>query len=174
MDKQSIHRTTVLATATILAGAMLFLHPASAASADRQLAQASPPPSSSAAAPAAKAPAPGAGPAGYVEARIKSLHDQLKITAAEETQWSAVAQAMRDNAKAVGTLVADRTKGAKTMSAIDDLHSYQAIAKTHLDGINKLIPAFEALYAAMPDAQKKTADAVFSRRPTRPVSKQNG
>ena len=35
------------------------------------------------------------------EARIKQLHDQLKITPAQEPQWNAVAQAMRDDAAAM-------------------------------------------------------------------------
>jgi periplasmic protein CpxP/Spy len=36
-----------------------------------------------------------------VEARIKQLHDQLKITAAQEPQWNVVAQTMRDDAQAM-------------------------------------------------------------------------
>ena len=110
----------------------------------------------------------------FVEARIKSLHEQLKITKAEEPQWSAVAAAMRDGAKSVAALVAERAKKAKSMNAIENLRSYEAIAKAHLDGIRKLLPAFEALYAVMPEAQKKLADTVFTRRPTRPTSKKSG
>lgn len=109
-----------------------------------------------------------------VEARIKSLHDQLKITPAEEPQWKAVAQAMRDNAKNTGMLIADRAKNAKSMTAIDDLHSYRAILQSHLDGIDHLTTAFETLYASMPDAQKKIADAVFSRRPRHAAPPKHG
>ena len=165
-----MHESTILRRAAILAalliGAAFFVQPPSAA--EQQLAQGSPPAASSPSA----APKPGS--TDYVEARIKSLHDQLKITPAQEQQWSAVAQAMRDSAKATGALIAERSKKAKSMSAVDDLQSYQAIAKAHLDGINKLVPAFQALYAAMPDAQKKIADSVFARRPTRPAAKQSG
>jgi periplasmic protein CpxP/Spy len=174
MPMPSIHRAVTIAAATMIAGAALLVHPASAASGDRQLAQASPPPSSAKTAPAAKPAARRPAGAEFVEARIKSLHDQLQITAAEEPQWNAVAEVMRDNAKAISALIAERAKNTKTMSAIDNLRSYQAIAKAHLDGINKLIPAFEALYAVMPEAQKKTADIVFSRRPTRPEQKKSG
>jgi hypothetical protein len=109
-----------------------------------------------------------------VEARIKSLHDQLKITAAEEQQWNAVAQAMRDSAKNTSALIADRAKNTKSRTAIDDLHSYRAVLKSHLDGIDALTTAFEALYTAMPDAQKKIADAVFSRRPSRAARPKSG
>jgi hypothetical protein len=60
------------------------------------------------------------------------------------------------------------------MSAIDDLHSYRAILQAHVDGIDKLTTAFEALYSAMPADQKKLADAVFSRRPSRPMPAKKG
>ena len=60
------------------------------------------------------------------------------------------------------------------MTAIDDLHSYRAILQAHLDGIDKLTTAFEALYSAMPEAQKKLADTVFSRQPSRPMPPKKG
>jgi len=44
---------------------------------------------------------------------------------------------------------------------VDDLQSYAAIADAHADGLKKLIPAFQALYTAMSDDQKKTADMLF-------------
>ena len=162
MQVLSATRAAAIAAITIFVGAALSAQPSVAA--NLQLAQAATP------APSAKAPAakPAAAVADPVEARIKSLHDQLKITAAEEAQWNPVAQAMRDNAKATGALITDRTKKAKTLTAIDDLHSYRAILQAHLDGIDKLTTAFQALYSAMPDAQKKIADTVFARRPSRP------
>ena len=146
------------AAATIL-GAVLFILPSSA------MAQASPPP-----APAAKA-TPAKNP---VETRIKSLHSALQITAAEEPQWQAVAEVMRDNAKTTGALIEERVANSKTMTAIDDLHSYGAIADAHAAGVRKLTTAFETLYASLSDAQKKKADAVFRRRPQPSRLKQAG
>lgn len=112
------------------------------------------------AAPATQA-APAAKHGDRVEARITSLHQQLHITAAQETQWATVAQAMRDNAQAIRDLVKDRKAKAASMNAVDDLRSYEAIADAHADGLKKLIPAFEALYASMSDDQKKVADMLF-------------
>jgi protein CpxP len=131
------------------------------------MAQASP-------APAAKAmPAKKAAPANNsVETHIKSLHDALKITAGEEPQWQAVADVMRDNAKTTGALIEERA--TKTMTAIDDLHSYEAITEAHTAGVKKLIPAVEALYATMSDAEKKNADAVFGHRVQRATAKKTG
>jgi len=99
-----------------------------------------------------------------VEDRITSLHDSLKITAAEEANWKAVAVVMRANAAAMEKLVTN--KGAKdpaTLTAVDDLKNYETFAQAHVTGIKKLIKAFDTLYSAMPAAQKKIADDVFLR-----------
>jgi len=98
-----------------------------------------------------------------VEQRIKTLHDKLKITAAQESEWGDVAQAMRDNETSMSQLIEERRANAKTMSAVEDLQSYQKIAQAHADGLAKLIPAFETLYTDLSDTQKKNADEVFGR-----------
>lgn len=97
-----------------------------------------------------------------VEERITNLHTALKITPAEETQWSVVAQAMRDNASQIEKLVEEKhLKTASKMTAVDDLMTYQEFAQAHVDGLKNLTSAFKALYDVMPDADKKNADAVF-------------
>ena len=111
--------------------------------------------------------------ASHVEQRIKALHDQLKITAAEEPQWAAVVQVMRDNAQTVGSLAAERRQKAQSMNAVEDLRAYQAIAEAHAAGIGKLVTAFDALYAAMPPEQQKNADAVFAKTKRRPAAKKS-
>ena len=97
-----------------------------------------------------------------VEQRITDLHAALKITPDEEKNWNGVAQAMRENARAMDTLVAaNRTSPPQSMSAVEDLKTYQKFAQAHVDGLKNLISAFGTLYDAMPDAQKKLADQVF-------------
>jgi protein CpxP len=100
-------------------------------------------------------------PTERVEMRIKDLHTRLQITAAQEPQWNSVAQAMRDNAKSMETVIGDRTQKIKTMTAVDDLRSYQSLAETHADGMKKLVSAFGPLYDSMSASQKKTADTLF-------------
>jgi hypothetical protein len=96
-----------------------------------------------------------------VEARIKDLHAKLKITQAQEEQWTKVAQVMRENAKSMDTLTHARFEHAKTMTAIDDLKSYGEITDAHADQIKKFTPVFATLYASMSDTQKKAADELF-------------
>jgi len=97
-----------------------------------------------------------------VEQRIATLHTALKITSGEEPRWNAVAQAMRENAAAIDKLVAEaRAMPPQNRTAVEDLTIYQKFAQAHVDGLQNLISSFEALYNAMPDAQKKIADDVF-------------
>jgi protein CpxP len=158
----SITNRIATSTAAILLGACLLGAPIGA------FAQQSAPPTSEAApapAPAQAAPTPAkATHSSKVETRIKSLHAQLKITPDEEQEWSAVAQTMRDNASEMDQLVQQRTQQRTGMSAVDDMKSYEAIVQAHADEMQKLVPAFEALYAKMPAAQQKRADTVINQR----------
>ncbi len=93
--------------------------------------------------------------------RIKTLHDQLNITAEQETAFGKLADVMRDNAKNMDAAIAKRDAAQQTPSALDDLKAYEGTAQTQADNVKALIPAFESLYAALSDTQKQQADALF-------------
>ena len=59
-------------------------------------------------------------PADPVEARIKTLHSSLHITAAQETLWNNFAQVMRENAKAMADRRKEAAQNAQSRSAVDD------------------------------------------------------
>jgi len=142
--------------------AVLLIVPALA-----QTTPSAPPPTAAPAAPSATpapTPAKPVSRQGYgIDARIKSLHTRLHITAAQEPQWQQVAQAMRDNAASIDKLVRERNAKVRTMTAVQNLQTYADIAQAHADGLKTLVPAFDNLYQSMSDAQKKNADAVFRR-----------
>lgn len=96
-----------------------------------------------------------------IETRINKLRAELKITPAQEDQWSKVTEVMRENHNQMEALTQARAKNAKTMTAVEDLKSYSEIADTHAAGLKKFIPVFETLYASMSDEQKKNADISF-------------
>ncbi len=98
-----------------------------------------------------------------VEARIKDLHSQLKITESQEEQWNKVAQVMRENAAEMAPLIKARREKKDTLNAVEDLKSYGRITEAHAAGLNRFIPVFEALYASMTDDQKKIADKLFTK-----------
>jgi hypothetical protein len=98
-----------------------------------------------------------------VEARIKDLHDKLRITPSQAVQWESVAQTMRANGAMMTDSIKDRSTKKKSMTAMDDLRSYQRVAQAHTDGLNQFVPVFATLYEGMPAAQQKNADLVFAR-----------
>jgi protein CpxP len=105
-----------------------------------------------------------------VEQRITALKTALKITPDQEPKWNKVATAMRENAAAMDKLVQDKRAKADSMTAVDDMKTYQDFTQAHLDGLKNLNPAFKALYDSMPADQKKNADQVFqSFGPSKPA-----
>jgi periplasmic protein CpxP/Spy len=142
--------------ATMLAIPLIMARADTATNAAIRLAQAAAPQN-----PAATGATEGRGET--VEQRITTLHTALKITPGQEPLWNAVAQAMRENATAMDKIVAQaRTTPPQNMTAVEDLKMYQKFAQAHVDGLKNLISSFDKLYAAMPDAQKKIADQVFT------------
>ncbi len=105
---------------------------------------------------------PNAPPAPNVEANIASLRQKLQITPAQEAQFSAVANVMRENARAGAS--APRQPPANA-TAVDDLRAEIQYDEVELAGLKRLLPALEALYSTLSPAQKKTADAVFRQGP---------
>lgn len=105
-------------------------------------------------------------PDAQVEARIKQLHSQLKITKDQETDWNAVAQDMRDGAQSMSNLLQERAASTKSkpMTAVENLKNYEQIVDAQADGLKKITPDFEKLYDEMSPGQKKAADTIFNQR----------
>ncbi|TDA43497.1 Spy/CpxP family protein refolding chaperone [Burkholderia pyrrocinia] len=95
-----------------------------------------------------------------VEQRIKYLHDQLKITSAQEPQWKTFADTMRENGETMGRLYRDRM-AKHDVSALDDMKQYAELSQANADGAKKLSDAFAPLYASFPAEQKALADTTF-------------
>ena len=96
-----------------------------------------------------------------VERRIAALHAQLKITPAEQQQRDQFAQVMRDNAREMDQVFTQRAQQYESMNAVQNMQSYEQVAETHAQQLQKLVPAFQNLYNSMPDQQKQIADQVF-------------
>jgi protein CpxP len=120
-----------------------------------------PPAPAASSSPMAVAPAPGSNVEQRVEAHIKQMHAQLRITAAEQAQWEQFAQVMRENARDMDQAFMQRAQGYPTMNAVQNMQSYEQIAEAHAAQLQKLVPAFENLYNAMPEQQRQLADQVF-------------
>jgi hypothetical protein len=97
-----------------------------------------------------------------VEANIASLHQRLQITPAQEAQFNAVANIMRQNARAETSAPQSPPANA---SAIDHLRAEIQYDEVELAGMKRFLPALEALYATLSPAQRQTADAIFRQGP---------
>jgi protein CpxP len=96
-----------------------------------------------------------------VEKRINDLHRQLHIGSTETSQWDQFAQVMRDNAKEIDQAYSDRAQKIDNMSAVDSMQSYAQIEQLRAQQMQKLVPAFQTLYASLSDQQKQQADSLF-------------
>ena len=96
-----------------------------------------------------------------VEQRIAYLHSALKITSAQESQWNAFADVMRSNAQSMDQLFQQRAAADNNRSALDDMKQYAQITQTHAEDMQKLVTAFEPLYASLSPEQKTLADTTF-------------
>jgi protein CpxP len=107
-------------------------------------------------------PASPGGAAGGVEQSVKELHAQLKITQAQEPQWQPFAQAMRENALDVDQTLTQR--GQQT-NAVQEMEAAEKLAEAQVKHLQKMLPVFQTLYAALSPEQKKRADEIFRAPP---------
>ncbi len=96
-----------------------------------------------------------------VEKRIAQLSATLKITPAQTKAFDDFAQVMRDNADKLDALIQARRQTAPTLSAVDQMKSYEEQAQARADEMHRLVPAFSQLYDTLTPEQKKIADDDF-------------
>jgi hypothetical protein len=151
-------------TAAVLGFAAAFaaLSPGAAADArtpDIRLAQA---------APSATA-APAAGDA-QNEREAADLHKKLHITPAQRPLFDAVVKVMQQNTQEMEALMQQNPPG-RHRNALDELRTQAQAAQTEAAGLQRLLPAFQALYESLSEAQKSAADHVFAAPPEAPPDK---
>lgn len=149
-----------------LAGALLMLlfglaatGAAAQGSSDFRLAQASPP-AGQKAGPPQRQGQPAQPPANPIDGQIADLQKRLNITEAQKPQFDALAQAIRQNAQAMDALM-QQEQQRQPRNAVEDLRASVKLAQEEADGLKRLLPAMEALYASLSDQQKRTADQLL-------------
>ena len=99
---------------------------------------------------------------GHVEGRLAFLKTELKITEAQMPLWNAFAEAVRDNAKAMGQTMQGGMMGtSQTATPPEKLAVREKTMTAHLEALRNLKTALDPLYAALSDEQKKTADELL-------------
>jgi len=96
--------------------------------------------------------------------RIADLHERLNITTKEEPAWNKFARVMRVNARQLDHAYQQRAQQFDSMNAVEDMKSYAKIEQMRARDVEKLVPAFQSLYASLSPEQKQTADNLFRNR----------
>lgn len=108
------------------------------------------------------APAPGASDQ-EGEGQIAELRSRLKITPAQQPQFDAFAQVMRQNAQEMEKLAAQQPRGKP--NAVEAVRAAQKVAQEDAEGLGRLLPKLEALYGTLSEQQKRAADQLFASGP---------
>lgn len=111
--------------------------------------------------PGGSMPGGGGSPTQRVEHQIEQMRRTLKITPQQEPQWQALAKVMRENAANMEALFKQRAAHFDQMTALESLQSYERIAEAHVTNMQRLIPAFSAVYQSLSPEQRKAADNAF-------------
>ncbi len=101
-----------------------------------------------------------AAPTRNVEANIAQLHQRLQITPAQEPQFAALANIMRQNARMVASAAPPINP-----NAVEGLRLAIQYGQQEIDAMRRILPALQALYASLSPAQRQTADMVFRQGP---------
>jgi hypothetical protein len=98
----------------------------------------------------------------HVEGRLAFLKAELKITDAQLPLWDKFAQAVRENAKAMGGMMQGGMMATgQSANLPNGLALRERMMTAHLEALRKLKAAVDPLYAALSDAQKKAADQLM-------------
>lgn len=112
----------------------------------------------------------GLGWARHIEGWIAFLETELDITDAQQPQWTAFADTLRDGAAQMRRLreelhpAREEGKEEPPMSAVERLERWERFAEVSLEALRGLNAAFKPLYEAMTEAQKQEADRLLSHR----------
>ncbi len=97
----------------------------------------------------------------HVEGHIAFLRTEIQITDAQLPQWNAFADVLRKNAKVMSEARGKMMPAATAMSAPDRMDQEVKKLTEQLEANKATSAATRALYTALTDVQKKTADELL-------------
>ncbi len=97
-----------------------------------------------------------------VEANLAQLHAQLRIAPAQEQAFATFANAMRENAR-----ISAPSAPPPNADAVYQLELAIQYGQQEVDGMRRVLPALQTLYAALTPMQRGIANQVFRQGPQR-------
>lgn len=95
----------------------------------------------------------------HIEGRLAFLKAEIKITPAQEAQWTKFADVVRTTAK---NAQASSPMASKPATASERLAAYEKHLATRLETVRAVRAAFDPLYKGLSDEQKKIADELMA------------
>jgi periplasmic protein CpxP/Spy len=95
-----------------------------------------------------------------VESSIAMLHQRLGITPAQEPAFSALANVLRENAR-----MSPGSPPPANASAVYQLQVSIQAMQQYVDGMRRMLPSLETLYASLSPQQQAIANQVFRQGP---------
>jgi LTXXQ motif family protein len=99
----------------------------------------------------------------HIEGRLAFLKAEINITPEQDALWNDYANAVRENAKAMGTRCSSLMgeNGISEKSLPDRLDAQEQFVAARLEALRAVAKALKPLYAALSDDQKKIADQLI-------------
>ena len=110
----------------------------------------------------------------HVDQRIEAMRTALHISGNENQAFNRFAQVMHENASAMSKLVQQRASELQSMSALDNMRSYEKLANQHAEDVRRLTAAFQTLYEQLTPEQKQQADQMFRQQANERAAAHNG
>jgi hypothetical protein len=95
----------------------------------------------------------------HVEGRIAFLRTELKVTDAQQPLWEAVADAMRENARASAGMMQQEADATGLPASLE---RQERQLSGRLEALQRLRAAVEPFYASLDEAQKAAADDLLA------------
>lgn len=96
-----------------------------------------------------------------VEEMISSLRERLRLHQGQHAAFRVFAATMRENARQAENM----RPPSRNAGAVEALRAQLRFAKAEVRGLQRLLPALEALYARLTPEQRRRADAFFREGP---------
>ncbi|MDQ2801806.1 MAG: Spy/CpxP family protein refolding chaperone [Pseudomonadota bacterium] len=93
--------------------------------------------------------------------RLSELYANLNITRNEQPAWNQFAGMSMQNASRLDQAFRQRAAAVPKMTAPENLQSFVAIQAQQIQDMQRLSPAFDALYAQLSPQQRQAADQMF-------------
>ncbi|HEY6430848.1 MAG TPA: Spy/CpxP family protein refolding chaperone [Acetobacteraceae bacterium] len=93
--------------------------------------------------------------------RLGRLQDTLRINAGQQQAWNQFANTSLQNATTLDQLYRQRRDTLQTMNAVQNMQTFTQIQLQQAQGMERLLPTFQQLYAELSPQQRQAADDMF-------------